>query len=187
MKLLQSKLLALFMAFVLGGVTTYFITDYIRLKSNKRVSHIKDISDPFEKMNKIHDQMRRKMDRAFDGDMLGGSLFGNGLFSSNLFDGISFEGPRVEQYEDDDFKYVEVLAEGIDKDSININIADGMISVSGKIKEIEDKQSNNSRSMSSYVSNFSQSFSIPHGVNKDNAKFEVKDKKIVIKFPKERT
>lgn len=209
MKLLENKFFTISMAFVLGGISTYFVTDYIRLKSNQNVSKVKEISDskvaikkdnflkkdqdndPFAQMDKIHDQMRKRMDKAFGGSMLGGSmlggsLFGNSFIDSDSFGGLSSEGIKVEEHEDDDFKYVEVLAEGIDKNSININIADGMISISGEIRKTDDNQSASSRSMSSYVSSFSRSFNIPHGVSEENVKIDTEDNKIVIKFPKER-
>lgn len=209
MRLLENKFFTIPLAFVLGGLTTYFVTDYIRLKSSTQVAEVKQVkspkvsakkdnflkkdqdNDPFAQMDKMHDQMRKRMDKAFGnsmlgGSMLGGSLFGNSFFDSDSFGGLSADGIKVEEHEDDDFKYVEVIAEGIDKNSININISDGMISISGEIRKTDDNQSSNSRSMSSYVSKFSRSFNIPYGVSEENVKIDTKDNKIVIKFPKER-
>ncbi|MGB0454440.1 MAG: Hsp20/alpha crystallin family protein [Bacteriovoracaceae bacterium] len=209
MKLLENKFFTISLAFILGGVSTYFVTDYIRLKSNQSVSQTKEVSkpkismkqnnflkkdqdnDPFAQMDKIHDQMRKRIDKAFGGSMLGGgflggSLFGNSFFDSDSFGGFSSDGIKVEEHEDDDFKYVEILADGIDKNSIKIDIANGMISISGEIRKTEDNQSSGSRSMSSYVSSFSRSFNIPYGVSEENVKIDTEDNKIVIKFPKER-
>ncbi len=210
LKLLSSKAFSILSAFVIGGVSTYFVTDYIRLKNNENISQKKssdessktlmsgkkvlknnDSDDPFAQMDKFHDQMRKRMDKAFGGRMLGGStlggsLFGNSFFDSDAFGSLSSDGIKVEEHEDDDFKYVEVLADGIDKNSININITDGMISISGEIRKTEDNQSSGSRSMSSYVSSFNRSFNIPHGVSEENVKIDTNDNKIIIKFPKER-
>lgn len=204
-KLLSSKAFSILSAFVIGGVSTFFVTDYIRLKNNENISQIRSpdempkshISkkkplkknvpdDPFAQMDKFHDQMRKRMDKAFGGSMLGGSLFGNSFFDSDSFGGLSSDGIQVEEHEDDDFKYVEVIADGIDKNSININISDDMISISGEIRKTDDNQSSNSRSISSYVSKFSRSFTIPYGVSEENVKIDTKDNKVVIKFPKER-
>lgn len=205
LKLLSSKAFSILSAFVIGGVSTYFVTDYIRLKNNENISHKKssdessklhisgnkilknnDSDDPFAQMDKFHDQVRKRMDKAFGGSMLGGSLFGNSFFDSDAFGSLSSDGIKVEEHEDDDFKYVEVLADGIDKNSININITNGMISISGEIRKTEDNQSYGSRSMSSYVSSFNRSFNIPHGVSEENVKIDTNDNKIIIKFPKER-
>ncbi len=210
LKLLSSKAFTILSAFVIGGVSTFFVTDYIRLKNNENISQKKssdesskilmsgkkilknnDSDDPFAQMDKFHDQMRKRMDKAFGGSMLGGStlggsLFGNSFFDSDAFGSLSSDGIKVEEHEDDDFKYVEVLADGIDKNSININITDGMISISGEIRKTEDNQSSGSRSMSSYVSSFNRSFNIPYGVIEENVKIDTNDNKVIIKFPKER-
>jgi HSP20 family protein len=137
-------------------------------------------------MDKIHDQIRKRMGKAFSGSMFGDSLLGNNFFDADHFGDISSDGLKIEEREDDDFKYVEIIADGIDRDSININIEGGMISVSGEIIRSDDNQAQNSRSTSSFISKFSRSFNIPYGVNKDNVKIHTEDNKIIIKFPKDK-
>ncbi|MEC7276571.1 MAG: Hsp20/alpha crystallin family protein [Bdellovibrionota bacterium] len=209
-KILTSKVFSILSAFVVGGVSTYFATDYIRLKNNENISRVEkpaetsrfkvsqsqvlkqdDLNDPFAQMDKIHDQMQKRMNKVFGNSMLGSgmlgsSLFDNSFFDSNRFGGMTSDGLKVEEYEDDEFKYVEVIADGIDKNSININISDGMISISGEIRRTDDNQSTNSRSMSHFVSSFSRSFNIPRDVNEENVKIETEENKIVIKFPRSR-
>lgn len=206
-KFFTSKVFSILSAFVVGGISTYFATDYIRLKNNENISTVEkstettvsqnkmlkqdDSNDPFTQMDKIHDQMQKRMNKAFGNSMLGtgmlgGNLFNNSFFDNSSFGGLTSDGLKVEEYEDDEFKYVEVIADGIDKNSININISDGMISISGEIRKTDDNQSANSRSMSSFISSFNRSFNIPHGVSEENVKIDTKENKIVIKFPKER-
>lgn len=207
-KFFTSKAFSILSAFVVGGISTYFATDYIRLKNNENNSRVEkstetsmpkisqnqilkqdDSNDPFAQMGKIHDQMQKRMNKVFGNSMLGsgmlgGSLFDNSFFDNNSFGGMTSDGLKVEEHEDDEFKYVEVIADGIDKNSININISDGMISISGEIRKTDDNQSANSRSMSSFISSFNRSFNIPHGVNEENVKIDTRDNKIIIKFPK---
>lgn len=204
-KFFTSKAFSILSAFVVGGISTYFTTDYIRLKNNENISRVgastetsrpkvsqnqilkqDDSNDPFAQMDKIHDQMQKRMNKVFGSGMLGGSLFDNSFFDNNSFGGMTSDGLKVEEHEDDEFKYVEVIADGIDKNSININISDGMISISGEIRKTDDNQSVNSRSMSSFISSFNRSFNIPFGVSEENVKIDTKENKIVIKFPKER-
>jgi HSP20 family molecular chaperone IbpA len=204
MKLLQNKLVMIMCSFLLGGLSTYFITDYIRMKSHLETKEVastrnkteptqslsfkgnKNKNDPFAQMDKMHDQMRKRMGKAFGGSLLGGSMFDNNFFNADDLGDMSSDGLRIEEHEDDDFKYVEIIADGIDKDSININISNGMISVSGEIKKTEDNQGQSGRSMSSFVSKFSRSFNIPYGVSEENVKIETEENKIVIKFSKDR-
>lgn len=204
-KFFTSKAFSILSAFVVGGISTYFTTDYIRLKNNENISIVEkstetsrpkvsqnqilkqdDSNDPFSQMDKIHDQMQKRMNKVFGNSMLGSGMLGGSLFDNNSFGGMTSDGLKVEEHEDDEFKYVEVIADGIDKNSININISDGMISISGEIRKTDGNQSANSISTSSFISSFKRSFNIPHGVSEDNVKIDTKENKIEIKFPKER-
>ncbi len=204
MKLLQNKLVIIMGSFLLGGLSTYFITDYIRMKSqldtkvvtasqkkneptqSLNLKRSKSNNDPFAQMDKVYDQMRKRMDKAFGGSLLGGSMFDNSFFNTDSFGDMTTDGLTVEEREDDDFKYVEVIADGIDKDSININISNGIISVSGEIKRTENNQGQSGRSMSSFISKFNRSFNIPFGVSEENVKIDTEEYKIIIKFPKDK-
>lgn len=146
----------------------------------------KNNNDPFLQMDKMYDQIRKRMDKAFGGNQLGGSMFDNSFFNTDRFGDMTSDGLRIKEREDDDFKYVEIIAEGIDKDSVKINISNGMISVSGEIKRTEDNQGQSGRSMSSFISKFNRSFNIPFGVSEENVKIDAEEDKIVIKFPKEK-
>jgi HSP20 family protein len=184
--ILSSKLFQVLSAFIIGGVSTYFVTNYIQLKKqvsgantvNKSMTKV-SAKDPFRAMDDIHNKMMKQMDNAFSS-----SMFGNSFFDSNSFDYFDHSEVQIEESEDDKFKYITIHADGIDKEAMQINISDGMISISGQIKKIEENKGSNSFSSSSYVSSFNKSFNVPYGVNSDNVKIENGENKIIIKFPK---
>lgn len=199
-KLKQSFFIAI-VSFLAGGSVTYFITDYIHLKSKQHLSQEErtpisrddllkskkitklDNLDPFDQMNKIHDQMRKRMTGIL-GHSLGDPLFGTDPFfnSKNQSNDI-----QLNEYEDGEYKYVEISGNGVQKDSLKVDISNGMISISGEIKQEEANNSSNSFSKSSYISKFSQSFNVPDGVDEANVQIESNENKLVIKFPKKLT
>lgn len=194
---LKQGILISFISFIVGGCMTYFISDYINLKSSSKMnrneltpiskddiiksqkSPLKSV-DPFDQMDQLHDQMRKSMDQFF------GKSFGNSLFDIDPFSGSSFttNNIKINRYEDGDYKYIEVSGEGVNKDSLQVNISDGMISISDEIKQNEENNNSNSISKSSYVSKFNQSFNVPSGVDETNVKIDSEDNKLIIKFPK---
>lgn len=193
MKLFKNRIVLSLVFFALGGGLSYFVSDYIRLKGQTKISatesklsktssHIIKPTDPFAKMDQIQDQMKKSMNRVFSSGSFGSRFFDDDLFSS------SFKTNQIEidQYEDDHYKYIEVLAEGVDQDSININISNGIVSISGQIKKENKSSGSNHHSMSSFVSSFSQSFNIPDRVKEDGAQIDTDKNKIIIKFPKEK-
>ena len=204
MKLLKSELVIIMSSFLLGGLITYFVSDYIQMKNQMNAKKVattqrevvptqslsskgdRNNNDPFAQMDRMHDQMRKRMGRAFGGNFLGGSIFDNSFSNTDSFGDMTSDGLSIEEREDEDFKYVEIIADGIDKDSMNINISNGMISVSGEIKRAEDNQGQSGRSMSSFISRFNRSFNIPYGVSEENVKIDTEENKIVIKFPKDK-
>ncbi len=203
-KLRQGVLIS-FISFFAGGVVTYFVTDYIRLKSkadttvNKltpitkndiikpKRNSIPDHADPFDQMDKMHDQMRKRMDQFFGRSF--GNSFGNSAFDIDSFSGSSFttNNIKINRYEDDKYKYIEIAGEGVNKDSLKIDISGGMISINGEIKQTQEDNNSGSMSRSSYISKFNQSFNVPEGVDEANVKIESEDNKLIIKFPIDRT
>jgi HSP20 family molecular chaperone IbpA len=176
---------------------TYFVTDYLRLKeqtsapaqrleSITQKNTIPDRKDPFDQMDKIHDQMRKRMDQFFGRSF--GNSFGNSAFDIDPFSGSSFttNNININRYEDDQYKYIEITGEGVHKDSLKVDIAGGMISISGEIKQAQEDNNSGSMSRSSFVSKFNQSFNIPEGVDEANVEIESENKKLIIKFPIER-
>lgn len=201
---LRQGILISFISFFIGGVVTYFVTDYIRLKSkadatvNKltpitkndiikpKSKLIPDHSDPFDQMDEMHDQMRKRMDQFFGRSF--GNSFGNSAFDIDPFSGSSFttNNIKINRYEDNEYKYIEISGEGVNKDSLKIDISGGMVSISGEIKQTQEDNNSGSMSRSSYISKFNQSFNVPEGVDEANVKIESEDNKLIIKFPIDR-
>ena len=188
---------ALFISFVVGGVSSYFIKDYIELKNkvHMTVSKNKDDDkvtkrdidhDPFAFADDMHSRMQKRMEKVFGRSLLNDSFFGGSVIDDSLSLSNVSDGIQVEEHEDSDFKYVEVLAEGVDKDSLNINIADGMISISGEIRKSNDDQTGDRYYKSHFISSFNRRFNIPYGVDPEKVKIDTEDDRIVIKFPKKR-
>ena len=197
---LRQGILISFISFLDGGIVTYFVTDYFRLKSqigttdNKlkaitrnnivkpKNNSIPGFNDPFDQMDKMHDQMRKRMDQFF------GKSFGNSAFDIDPFSGSSFttNNIKINRYEDDQYKYIEIMGEGVSKDSLKVDISEGMISISGEIKQTQVENDSDSMSRSSYVSKFNQSFNVPKGVDEANVKIESENNKLIIKFPIDR-
>lgn len=111
---------------------------------------------------------------------IGDLFFGNSIQGmTDIFKNANnFE---VSNREDEKFKYVEIKAEGIDKNNLNISVKEGQISLQGQIKK-EEKEGD--QVVSSFTSSFMQSFPAPEGVDSANPQFDFKGDVIVIKFKK---
>ncbi len=109
------------------------------------------------------------------------------LFFGNSIQGITgsimeSNDVKIEAREDDKFKYVDILAEGVSKDDLKINIKDEMIMISGQIKK--EEKSDDGQVLSSFSSSFMRSIPVPENVDSLNPDFDLSGKKIVIKFKK---
>lgn len=196
MEFLKNKITIATLAFLLGGVCTFFIQDYLNLKREQAVHHKtlsnhsaqteanplpnKEPVDPFDQMDQIHRQMRKRMDRFFRG-----SLFDDSFMDSTGFTFSNRNNLEIKQDEDKENKYIILEAPGLNSNEINIDISGGMVNISGEIKHTEENSDAGSTSRSSYISKFNQSFNVPSGVNENKVQIEHEKNKIIIKFPKE--
>lgn len=189
--LLNSKLFISLSSLLLGGLATYFITDYVRLKQSvgKKPVELKEITPRVSKKQKlaprnphdIFDQMSKRMDRMFSNSFFGHDPFGS--FGTNFGSGFQND-MQIQEHEDADFKYIEIESDGFDKDSLQVNIEDGMVSISGEIKKTNQNNGQNSWGSSSFISKFHKSFNVPFGVDESKVQIETSNNKLVIKFPK---
>lgn len=194
-ELKKQKIIPLVLAFLLGGILTYFVSDYIKLKyqTNQSTTHNSDFKeqgedeimkpekdDPFAQMERIHKQMDKMFKRGFFGRK---SLFDDEQFNFGVSSSFSND-LKISEREDENYKYIEIASEGFDKEGIKIDISEGMITVSGEIKKKSDNDKENSWSHSTFVSTFSRSFNVPYGVDESKPEFDTSDTRIIIKFPK---
>lgn len=143
-------------------------------KNNDRVVKTqKHRDDTFAQIDRMRDQMRKQMDQMMGSAFSGASVFDH----ATGLDG----GVEISQGEDDQYKYVKIFGEGVDKDSLDIQIKDGMISISGRV---EKKTGDGQGFSSTSISSFSQRFNTPSGVIEDDVDFDSKDDSVILKFKK---
>ncbi len=204
MKLLTSKVTQILGAFILGGVLSYFVTSYIHLKtqsqSKETVKLVEgnaprvtnnlmsdDLSrDPFRQMDQMHNQIRKRMNNFFGSSFLDDPLFNQGFMQPNILGDIADDDIQVNNYEDDQYSYIEIVTDKIDQKTVNVDVIDGVVTITAETVNEKNDSSLNSRSMSSYFSKFSKSFPAPYGVDENKVEIDNEDNKIVIKFPKDR-
>jgi len=99
--------------------------------------------------------------------------FTKNMFSTDLWD-TGYRYPSVDIYEKDDLINFEVEVPGVPKENINVTLDDGVLTISGEIKnETEDSEKNYYRTERKY-GNFSRAFNLGEEINEEdiNAKFE---------------
>lgn len=114
--------------------------------------------DMWGHMQDIQEKMEKEMQESFHG-------LGTGL---NMADG----NLSIEEREDEKYLYYELKIDNIDKQSLNVDVKDGMVSISGKYSD------------GNISSQYHQSFSVPDNVDWQKVEIENKDKTLVLKFPK---
>lgn len=123
-------------------------------------------NDPFKEMEKMRQRMRDLFDhdRFDDGfDQWYGTRFGGKLGEINT-------------KEDKDFYVYEVSIEGIDPDTLKLEVEQGLFKVQGTYR-LENEQIQMS-------SKFMRTFPLPDNINTSAMSSKVEDKKLVVKFPK---
>jgi HSP20 family molecular chaperone IbpA len=168
-------------SFFLGGIMTYFVLDYIKVKDELSQKHLNQFtgkqrkhipvstvySDPFDQIDRFHSQMRSRM---------------SSLFSDTL---LTDSSPvDIHESEDSEYKYIQISGSGVNPKDIDVEIAEGMIHISGVVEENKNKDQNGLMAQSSFRSQFRQSFNVPDGVEESGVKIEGDESKIVIKFPR---
>jgi len=122
--------------------------------------------NPFDDMKKLRERMRQ--------------LYGDKQFDQGFDDwyGNRFGGKlgEIESREDHEFIYFEVDLKDIDQDSLKFNVQNGQMTIQGTYQRNEDG--------TSMSSTFMRSFPLPPGINEAAMSSEIKDEKLVIKFPK---
>ncbi len=174
----SSKIPVALLSFFFGGLSTYFVSDYLNMKqqiSSKSLTLSKETPkklslDPFERMR----QISQRVDH----------VFGDSFFGQNHLDTLGYDSFSITSSEDDKFKYIKINTQGMNKDSLQVDVENGIIKISGE--KVEDESTNNNSLVSKrhLVSKFLQSFSIPNGVQANDVKFERNEESIRLIFPK---
>ncbi len=133
-------------------------------------NRFQDRRDAFAQMDRMREQMRKQMDQMMAG-----------AFSDHDAGGLGQSGIEVASDEDSQYKYLKISGEGVDKDTLDIQIKNGMISISGKV---EKRSGDGQGSSSTYISQFSQSFNVPNGVDEKDVEMETENDTLILKFKK---
>lgn len=91
---------------------------------------------------------------------------------------------RIESSQNDQYVFIQVFLDQVDKNSLKIDIKDGQITLSGQVKLEKEEKGDFGFSKSISVSSFSRSFPAPSGVKTEEVQIENKDKSVILKFPK---
>ena len=130
-------------------------------------------------------RMEREMERMFDSFFSPRwSPFGRGRFWPAHGRGVDVLAVDVDVYEEKDEIVATAELPGMDKNEIEVNITDGMLTIKGeKKKEEETKDGHYYYSERSYGS-FVRSIELPREVQTDKAKANFKNGVLEIRLPK---
>jgi HSP20 family protein len=135
-------------------------------------------------------RMAEDMDRLFDSFGLGTGLGVRSGGYDDLWSAAPFGGagalwsPQVEVFERDNKLVVRADVPGVNKDDVNVEINDDVLTISGERKdEHEEKREGFYRSERSY-GQFYRTILLPEGVNPDQSEATFKDGVLEVTFDK---
>lgn len=176
----SSKLLCVFTAF-----------SFLALTLNVRAQDHLPAREMMEEFSRMFEEQNRRMndlilnffdrhDHHFDDDR---SL--HGLQFRSSLGGVS--NTEIRRRDDGRFVIFELEGGGVDIDNLDINLRDGMITVSGQVRSEESSESSTNYFQSTSISSFSRSFPLPGEAEADSMRVEQSnDGNIQIKFNKRR-
>ncbi len=92
--------------------------------------------------------------------------------------------PTVNVYETEEAVNIEMEIPGIEKDELDIDLSDGVLTVKGEKKDEREDKSRNYHLYERTFGSFSRSFRIPDNVDQDQAKAKYEEGILKIELPK---
>lgn len=132
--------------------------------------------DPMVEMDRIHAQMQRMFQQAFDQ----GPNSHQGMFSNQLF----FDDSMVE--EKNDGYLIRLDTNGFDKDKINIKAQEGSLTLSGEYKAQEKRESQGGIMESHQMGRFLKSIPLPADADIDKMQTEKKQSMLEVFIPRKK-
>ncbi|MCO4793984.1 MAG: Hsp20/alpha crystallin family protein [Bacteriovoracaceae bacterium] len=131
-----------------------------------------EMADSFSRMRKMMQAQGQMMNQMM-----------NSLVTDKDFDNFGSAlggGPKVVRKDEKKSINYELHLEGVDKDSLNIVVENGLVRISGetKVEQIDESQNSKSRRVS--ISSFSKAFPVPQGAEESSFSVEEKDKSILL-------
>ncbi len=117
------------------------------------------------------EEMQRNLSRILDDASFGGTETGQWL-------------PAVDIRETDDALLVEAELPGIDKKDVNVEVKDGVLTISGERKFEKDVKEENVHRIERSYGRFVRSFSLPTNVDTDKVEATMKDGVLSVRLPK---
>jgi HSP20 family molecular chaperone IbpA len=134
-----------------------------------------EMADSFSRMRQMMDAHSKIMDQMMN-SLVTDKDFGN--FGSALGN-----GPQLVRKDEKSEVHYELNMDGVDRNSLNITVENGMIKVSGQNRVEQIQEENNMKSKSVSISSFSKAIPVPEGVEESSFTVEEKDKKtLLLKF-----
>lgn len=118
--------------------------------------------------------LRDELDRFFEGS------FGN-LTGTQLFSGWN---PALDLYQDKDNVYVKAEVPGMKKEDIDVQLHDGVLSISGERKSEEKFSDAETYRSERFVGRFHRSVTLPSQVKADQVKAHYQDGILTVTLPK---
>ena len=133
-----------------------------------------DNRDPSGQFMQLQKQMNKMMSQMAPG---------NSIFSHQGF-GLSPSSPKISmQDEADQYRVTVQVPKGEDVE-VNTNLTGNQLTISGKVKQTQQKQTNSFHGQSLAVSQFSQTMDFPAPIDDSGVKVKHKHNEIVITVPK---
>ncbi|MDX2195048.1 MAG: Hsp20/alpha crystallin family protein [Cytophagales bacterium] len=110
------------------------------------------------------------------------------LFSDSYLESNHLKfSPEVDLIEKENSYEIHAALPGIKKEDINVEIADGMITLSGERKISNEKKDTKYHVLETQYGHFSRSFYLPDNVNADKINAEFESGILVVTVPKDNT
>lgn len=99
---------------------------------------------------------------------------------------MASHAPRVDITDEGDHLLIEADMPGVTKDSIEVEVHDGLLHVRSKMDEERKEEGSNYLRHERRSSSFGRSFMLPEGVREDAIEASMRDGVLHVKVPKER-
>lgn len=126
---------------------------------------------PFDQLASVRDEMNRLFE----------STLGDGVRSPDLFGGWT---PAVDLYEDKDNLIVRAELPGMNKESIDISLHEGVLTLSGERKAEEQPEGSDTYRSERFYGRFQRSFELPRPVESERVNASYRDGVLTVTLPK---
>lgn len=134
---------------------------------------------PFEQMKKMSEEMDKMFEESFqDMSKLTFDNWYEGRFGGSIND--------IKQEEDEKYVHYRIDLEGLDKDSVKVDVSGGQVNVSGSSTKVEAQEEGQGNVQSEVHRSFHRIFPVPANVDANRVEIETKGDEIHLKFPKKK-